>query len=123
MVCCRLEELHAARLKALSSESEDHRSQSAQVEKEMNYLRSELEAQKAANTRSPSNTMKNLVERLKAQLSQKEKQLKVSLFSFSFFFSSTRSKVVDPVVDPCESISVNFCGNEDTPSCFLACFP
>ncbi|XP_014882643.1 centrosomal protein of 290 kDa-like, partial [Poecilia latipinna] len=46
------------------------------MEKEMSFLRSELEAQKEANVRSPSNTMKNLVERLKAQLTQKEKQLK-----------------------------------------------
>lgn len=53
----------------------------AQMEKEMNYLRTELEAQKEANVRSPSNTMKNLVERLKAQLTQKEKQLKVVPFS------------------------------------------
>lgn len=43
----------------------------------MNYLQTELAAQKEANVRSPSNTMKNLVERLKAQLAQKEKQLKV----------------------------------------------
>lgn len=73
--CCRLEEHHVAELRELGSE--DYRSHSAQVEKEMHYLRSELEAQKEANTRSPSNTMKNLVERLKAQLAQKEKQLKV----------------------------------------------
>ncbi|CAK6954564.1 centrosomal protein of 290 kDa [Scomber scombrus] len=72
----KLEECHAAQLKALSGETEDHRSQMAQMEKEMNHLQTELEAQKEANVRSPSNTMKNLVERLKAQLTQKEKQLK-----------------------------------------------
>lgn len=77
--CCRLEDYHAAQMKTLTAETEDQRSQMAQMEKEMNFLRTELEAQKEANVRSPSNTMKNLVERLKAQLSQKEKQLKVLL--------------------------------------------
>uniref|UniRef100_A0A672Z2Q0 Centrosomal protein 290 n=1 Tax=Sphaeramia orbicularis TaxID=375764 RepID=A0A672Z2Q0_9TELE len=69
-------EYHSAQLKAVTSETEDQRSHVAQMEKEMNYLRTELEAQKEANVRSPSNTMKNLVERLKSQLAQKEKQLK-----------------------------------------------
>ncbi|XP_076589766.1 centrosomal protein of 290 kDa isoform X3 [Chaetodon auriga] len=72
----KLEEYHAAQVKALTGETEDQRSQTAQMEKEMNYLQTELAAQKEANVRSPSNTMKNLVERLKAQLTQKEKQLK-----------------------------------------------
>ncbi|XP_067349953.1 centrosomal protein of 290 kDa isoform X3 [Channa argus] len=72
----KLQEYHAAQVKALTHETEDQRSQMVQMEEEMNYLRSELEAQKEANVRSPSNTMKNLVERLKAQLTQKEKQLK-----------------------------------------------
>lgn len=67
-------------MKALSGETEDQTGQMVQMEKEMNYLRTELAAQKEANVRSPSNTMKNLVERLKAQLTQKEKQLKVVLF-------------------------------------------
>uniref|UniRef100_A0A7N8YCJ4 Centrosomal protein 290 n=1 Tax=Mastacembelus armatus TaxID=205130 RepID=A0A7N8YCJ4_9TELE len=72
----KLEEYHATQVKTLTGETEDQRSQMAQMEKEMNYLRTELEAQKEANVRSPSNTMKNLLERLKAQLAQKEKQLK-----------------------------------------------
>ncbi|XP_034541944.1 centrosomal protein of 290 kDa isoform X2 [Notolabrus celidotus] len=72
----KLEEHHAAQVKALNGESEDQRSQMAQMEKEMNFLQTELAAQKEANVRSPSNTMKNLVERLKAQLTQKERQLK-----------------------------------------------
>ncbi|XP_026221113.1 centrosomal protein of 290 kDa isoform X2 [Anabas testudineus] len=72
----KLEEYHAAQMKALTGETDDLRSQITQMEKEMNYLRTELEVQKEANIRSPSNTMKNLVERLKTQLTQKEKQLK-----------------------------------------------
>ncbi|XP_034734119.1 centrosomal protein of 290 kDa isoform X10 [Etheostoma cragini] len=69
----KLEVYHAAQVKALTGEI---KAQMAQMEKEMNYLQTELAAQKEANVRSPSNTMKNLVERLKAQLTQKEKQLK-----------------------------------------------
>ncbi|XP_074532941.1 centrosomal protein of 290 kDa [Halichoeres trimaculatus] len=72
----KLEEQHAAQLNALNVEVKDQRSQMVLMEKEMNFLQTELEAQKEANVRSPSNTMKNLVERLKAQLTQKEKQLK-----------------------------------------------
>ncbi|XP_053538078.1 centrosomal protein of 290 kDa isoform X3 [Ictalurus punctatus] len=72
----KLEERHTCQIKAMSKESEDLRSQLSQMEKELQYLSTELEAQKEANVRSPSNTMKNLVERLKAQLALKEKQLK-----------------------------------------------
>ncbi|XP_039663337.1 centrosomal protein of 290 kDa isoform X10 [Perca fluviatilis] len=72
----KLEGYHAAQVKALTGETEDQTAQMAQMEKEIKYLRTELAAQKEANVRSPSNTMKNLVERLKAQLTQKEKQLK-----------------------------------------------
>ena len=68
-------------MKAVTAETEDQRSQMAQMEKEMNYLQTELAAQKEANVRSPSNTMKNLVERLKAQLTQKEKKLKVAIIT------------------------------------------
>ncbi|XP_041651397.1 centrosomal protein of 290 kDa isoform X2 [Cheilinus undulatus] len=72
----KLEEHYVAQVKALNGENEDQRSRIAQMEKELNNLQTELAAQKEANVRSPSNTMKNLVERLKAQLTQKEKQLK-----------------------------------------------
>lgn len=88
---CRLEECRAAQVKALTAGTEDQRSQIAQMEKEINYLQTELAAQKEANVRSPSNTMKNLVERLKAQLSQKEKQLKV-LLSFKYDCSTLLRK-------------------------------
>uniref|UniRef100_A0AAR2JDM0 Centrosomal protein 290 n=1 Tax=Pygocentrus nattereri TaxID=42514 RepID=A0AAR2JDM0_PYGNA len=69
-------ERHSSQMKAVSQEAEDLKSQLSQMEKELQYLRTELEAQKEANVRSPSNTMKNLVERLKAQLALKEKQQK-----------------------------------------------
>ncbi|KAJ8381846.1 hypothetical protein SKAU_G00026240 [Synaphobranchus kaupii] len=72
----KLEERHAVQLKQQEQEAEELRAQMSQMEKEVQYLRTELEAQKEANVRSPSNTMKNLVERLKAQLAQKDKQQK-----------------------------------------------
>lgn len=87
---CRVEEYHASKVKGLTGETEDQRSQMTQMEREINYLRTELDAQKEANVRSPSNTMKNLVERLKAQLSQKEKQLKVVVCVLSLFFDGDR---------------------------------
>ena len=79
MICCRLEEHHASQVKALTGDSEDQTNRIAQMEREMTFLQTELSAQKEANVRSPSNTMKNLVDRLKAQLTQREKQLKVLL--------------------------------------------
>lgn len=73
----RLEEKHAAQTKGLSQEAEDLRGHVSEMEKELQHLHTELQAQKEANVRSPSNTMKNLVERLKSQMALKEKQLKV----------------------------------------------
>lgn len=64
-------------MKGLSQEATYLRTQLTQIEKELQHLRTELQAQKEANVRSPSNTMKNLVERLKSQVALKEKQLKV----------------------------------------------
>ena len=70
----RLEENYIMEIKKLKSEAETLRAQVSEMEKEINYLNTELEAQKEANTRAPTATMKNLVERLKNQVSHKEKQ-------------------------------------------------
>ncbi|XP_062914429.1 centrosomal protein of 290 kDa isoform X2 [Mobula hypostoma] len=72
----RLEEKHAAELKELHNEASELRSSNLEMAKEVQYLQTELEAQKQANTRAPTTTMKNLVERLKGQLALKEKQQK-----------------------------------------------
>ncbi|KAL4656788.1 centrosomal protein of 290 kDa-like [Arapaima gigas] len=72
----KLEEIHGAQVKKLEQEAEELHSHMSQMEREVQYLRTELEVQKEANIRSPTNTMKNLVERLKAQLALKEKQQK-----------------------------------------------
>lgn len=64
-------------MKALTAQIEDQRSQTLHLEKEMVNLQAELSAQKEANIRSPSNTMKNLVEEQKKQLTKKDRHIKV----------------------------------------------
>ncbi|XP_067906371.1 centrosomal protein of 290 kDa isoform X2 [Heterodontus francisci] len=71
-----LEEKHATEAKKLRDEVDELRCTKLQMEKEVQYLQTELEAQKQANTRAPTTTMKNLVDRLKGQLALKEKQQK-----------------------------------------------
>ncbi|KAM4036674.1 centrosomal protein of 290 kDa isoform 2-T2 [Anomaloglossus baeobatrachus] len=72
----RLEEDSVLEVKRHKSEAEELRVRYSEMEKEINYLNAELEAQKEANTRAPTATMKNLVERLKGQVVHKEKQQK-----------------------------------------------
>ncbi|XP_063303199.1 centrosomal protein of 290 kDa isoform X2 [Pelobates fuscus] len=72
----RLEENYIMEIKNIKNEAEELRSRLSQMEKEVQYLNTELEVQKEANTRAPTATMKNLVERLKNQLVLKEKQQK-----------------------------------------------
>ncbi|KAM9807665.1 centrosomal protein of 290 kDa [Neosynchiropus ocellatus] len=71
-----LERCHSAEMKTLASASENQRALLIQMERDMKNLQTELDVQKESNVRSPSNTMKHLVERLKAQIAQKERQLK-----------------------------------------------
>ncbi|XP_038636327.1 centrosomal protein of 290 kDa isoform X11 [Scyliorhinus canicula] len=71
-----LEEKHATKVKKLHAEVDELRCTQLQMEKELQCLQTELEAQKQANTRAPTTTMKNLVDRLKGQLALKEKQQK-----------------------------------------------
>ncbi|XP_024428334.2 centrosomal protein of 290 kDa isoform X4 [Desmodus rotundus] len=72
----RLQENHADEIKKVKAELEDLRCLLAQSRNESQSLKSELQAQKEANSRAPTTTMKNLVERLKSQLALKEKQQK-----------------------------------------------
>lgn len=74
----RLQENHEDEVKKIKAEIEDLRGHLAQSQKESQRLKSELQAQKEANSRAPTTTMRNLVERLKSQLALKEKQQKVS---------------------------------------------
>ncbi|KAG8513961.1 Centrosomal protein of 290 kDa, partial [Galemys pyrenaicus] len=72
----RLQQNHADEVKKVKTEIEDLRSLLAQSQNESRSLKSELQAQKEANSRAPTTTMRNLVERLKSQLALKEKQQK-----------------------------------------------
>ncbi|XP_012922025.1 centrosomal protein of 290 kDa isoform X2 [Heterocephalus glaber] len=72
----RLQENHAGEVKKMKTEVEDLRCLLAQSQKESQSLKSELQAQKEANSRAPTTTMRNLVDRLKSQLALKEKQQK-----------------------------------------------
>ncbi|XP_026549353.1 centrosomal protein of 290 kDa isoform X2 [Notechis scutatus] len=72
----QLEEEHRGRVKRLQDEIEELRSLLSKMGKELLNIKSELEIQREANSRSPTTTMKNLVERLKNQLALKEKQQK-----------------------------------------------
>nr|XP_048274810.1 centrosomal protein of 290 kDa isoform X4 [Myodes glareolus] len=72
----RLQENHAGEVKKAQAEAEDLRRALVQAQKEAHSLKSELQAQKEANSRAPTTTMRNLVDRLKSQLALKEKQQK-----------------------------------------------
>ncbi|XP_061677672.1 centrosomal protein of 290 kDa isoform X2 [Syngnathoides biaculeatus] len=72
----RLKESHVAEVEDLAMETKDQRREITELKKEMDSLQNELENQREANILSPSNTMKNLVERLRLQLVHKEKQIK-----------------------------------------------
>ncbi|KAH0505418.1 Centrosomal protein of 290 kDa [Microtus ochrogaster] len=76
VVSLRLQENHAGEVKKAQAEVEDLRRALVQAQKEAHSLKSELQAQKEANSRAPTTTMKNLVDRLKSQLALKEKQQK-----------------------------------------------
>jgi len=53
----------------------------ADLRKELSALQQELNEQHEANSRAPTQTMKNHVERLKNQLVMKEKQQQVGMMS------------------------------------------
>ncbi|XP_067415947.1 centrosomal protein of 290 kDa [Emydura macquarii macquarii] len=72
----QLEEKYAAEVKKQKDEANELRNLLSQIEKELLQVKTELEAQREANNRAPTTTMKNLVERLKNQLALKEKQQK-----------------------------------------------
>ncbi|XDA74323.1 hypothetical protein R6Z07F_004546 [Ovis aries] len=72
----RLQENHADEVKKIKAEVENLRCLLVQSQKESQSLKSELQTQKEANSRAPTTTMRNLVERLKSQLALKEKQQK-----------------------------------------------
>uniref|UniRef100_A0A8C2SYM7 Centrosomal protein of 290kDa coiled-coil region domain-containing protein n=2 Tax=Coturnix japonica TaxID=93934 RepID=A0A8C2SYM7_COTJA len=72
----QLQEKHAVDVELLKDEANGLRKLLSQTEKELAHVKAELEAQKEANKRAPTATMKSLVEQLKNQLALKEKQQK-----------------------------------------------
>ncbi|XP_077423509.1 centrosomal protein of 290 kDa isoform X2 [Vanacampus margaritifer] len=72
----RLKESHVVEVEDLALETKNQKREITELKKEIDSLQNELESQKEANVLSPSNTMKNLVERLRLQLVHKEKQIK-----------------------------------------------
>ncbi|XP_077999910.1 centrosomal protein of 290 kDa-like [Glandiceps talaboti] len=72
----KLGEEQKAIIKKMNGEIEKRQHTVKDKEQEISQLERELESQKEANARAPTTTMKNLVERLKNQLSLKEKQHK-----------------------------------------------
>ncbi|XP_031417585.1 centrosomal protein of 290 kDa [Clupea harengus] len=70
----KLEGNHSAQKRSLEQEAEELRAQAAQMADQLHCLQTELDSQREANVRAPSQTMKNLVDSLKAQLCLKEKQ-------------------------------------------------
>ncbi|XP_072208071.1 centrosomal protein of 290 kDa isoform X2 [Excalfactoria chinensis] len=72
----QLQEKHTVDVELLKDEANGLKKLLSQTEKELANVKAELEAQKEANKRAPTATMKSLVEQLKNQLSLKEKQQK-----------------------------------------------
>ncbi|XP_037110622.1 centrosomal protein of 290 kDa isoform X2 [Syngnathus acus] len=72
----RLKESHVVEVEDLTMETKDQRGEITELKKVIDSLQKELESQIEANNLSPSNTLKNLVERLRLQLIHKEKQIK-----------------------------------------------
>ena len=60
----------------MNEQIEEYKVKLIEQEHEMQLIIDELENQKQINSKSPSNTMKGLVEKLKHQLSEKEEQHK-----------------------------------------------
>ncbi|XP_035193612.1 centrosomal protein of 290 kDa isoform X2 [Oxyura jamaicensis] len=72
----QLQEKHTVDVEQLKDEANGLKNLLSQMEKELANVKAELEAQKEANNRAPTATLKNLVEQLKSQLAIKEKQQK-----------------------------------------------
>ncbi|XP_021241017.1 centrosomal protein of 290 kDa [Numida meleagris] len=72
----QLQEKHTVDVEQLKDEANGLKKVLFHKEKELANVKAELEAQKEANNRAPTATMKSLVEQLKNQLALKEKQQK-----------------------------------------------
>ncbi|XP_009867548.1 PREDICTED: centrosomal protein of 290 kDa, partial [Apaloderma vittatum] len=75
-IIAQLQEKHIVDVEQLKDEANVLRSVLSQREKELANVKAELEVQKEANNRAPSEALKSLVEQLKSQLATKEKKQK-----------------------------------------------
>ena len=73
-----LMEEHRDDIGKLESQIERLKRELADGQKERDILAEEVEHQKEANSRAPTNTMKKLVERLRNEVALKEKQQQVN---------------------------------------------
>ena len=69
--------MHNGQVTKLESEISNHLQTIKEKEAEIERLETEIDQQRAANSKAPTTTMKNMVDRLKNELSLKEKQHKV----------------------------------------------
>ena len=76
-VFSRLMEDHGAEIRDLEQRYQDLQNELRDREDEVKALHEDVSEQKEKNARAPTTTMKNMVERLKTQLSLKEKQQQV----------------------------------------------
>ena len=69
---------HASAEEEMQQHIKDLEAEILERDNNMELVRKELDTEKDNNARAPTTTMKNMVERLKNQLSMKEKQHQVS---------------------------------------------
>ena len=76
-----MKEEHGSEVKQWNDNCTDLTKQLDEKRAEIEQLNEELEKQKEANTRAPTTTMKNMIERLKNQVALKEKQQQVPIYA------------------------------------------
>eukprot|EP00057_Strongylocentrotus_purpuratus_P025576 XP_011680050.1 PREDICTED: centrosomal protein of 290 kDa [Strongylocentrotus purpuratus] len=87
----KLTAVHNGQVTKLESEISNHLQTIKEKEAEIERLETEIDQQRAANSKAPTTTMKNMVDRLKNELSLKEKQHK----SLSQALLQLRADMVD----------------------------
>ena len=86
VLCCRLMDEMKTELAKKEQDVEECKRQIADMRKEIEILNEEIAVLKESSSKTPTATMKNLVERLKNQLALKEKQHQVMSALVMFHF-------------------------------------
>ena len=87
---CSLMGDHNEEMEKLRSEKDRFKKEISDGQRERQMMQEEIEAQKEANARAPTATMKKLVERLRGELAMKEKQQQVRSYVCLFIVSNVR---------------------------------